>query len=367
VTRIVVLPADETACGLYRLRYPAGVVREVRPDWKIEVYRPSDVQLGRDARGRLAVLYGIPEPHSIDLLVMQRLDKAVLVQFVQWAQENGIAVVVDSDDAMWTIDPENAAYGSWNRKDGATHWRHLDRAMELADLVTVTTPTLERRYGKHGRCEVLPNYVPMDALETPNIRSEFDPVLTIGWAGSTLTHPGDLTVVGDAVRRVVAEWNVRVRVVGDALGAARNWGLSTVEKVGPTEPGEPYYTALTSIDIALVPLRDHTFNRGKSWLKALEFSAVGVPVIASPNPANAALQHAGVPLRLAETPSDWYHHLTDLIAPGRRADIGAALRADTAREARRQIGLWWTYEAHAEEWAEAWERAMARRRALAVR
>lgn len=339
------LPADESACGLYRMRFPAGAVGLVRPDWQIEVYRPTDVRLGTGMDGRLWSVQGIPEPDKIDCVIMQRVATQAQVGLISWFQSKGTAVVIDSDDAMWVIDKDNVAWKAWNTP--THHWRSLDQAAHLADLTTVTTPVLARRYGKHGRCEVLPNCIPADLMDLLEPLSRDDTRPVVGWAGFTSTHPGDLTVVGDAVARLGEE--VTVRVVGDAEGAARDWGIQGVEQVGPVKLGLPYYSALTLLDIGLVPLRTTAFNRAKSWLKALEYAATGVAVVASDTPENRRLSST-VPMLLDE----WYDSLRLLIdEPDHRAQ-----RVALAREA---VFKNHTYEVNAERWALAWERAMNRR------
>jgi len=353
--RVVVLPSDMTACGFYRMQLPAGAVQQIRPDWKIELYRPGDIQLAGDLAGLRAVK-GLPDPRGIDLLIVQRVGTRMTFQLVEWASRNGIATIMDSDDAMWAISKDNTAWQGWNTE--ACHWSWMDRTAEVVDLVTVTTPALAKRYGrKHGRAEVLPNCIPGEVENVVSERDKYPDTLTIGWAGFTGTHPHDLQVVGDAVKRVASEYHVKVRVVGDAAGASVAWGTD-VEQVDPRPKGMPYYHALTSIDIALVPL-DHTpFNNAKSYLKALEFSSVGVPVIASPTPANRSLA-ATVPIHLAVTSSDWYRYLVYLIEDD-------AFRQDVRGEAYRAVQKHHTYEANAAVWAETWERAVARQAKIKV-
>lgn len=352
MTRIVVLPADESACGYYRMRLPAGAVQQIRPEWDIEVYRPTDVLLGGGYNQELWEIKGIPDPTTIDLLVVQRVGSCLHHNFVRWAIEQGIAVVMDSDDAMWCIDKRNAAFKAWNSEHH--HWKWLDATSRIADLTTVTTPKLAERYGKHGRTAVLPNCIPGELYQHLNsIRDDFDSTVTIGWAGFTSTHPNDLPVVGDAVRRVVEDTGALVRVIGDGAGAARDWGLASIHEMPPVPIGMAYYTALTTMDIGLVPLESSTFNGAKSYLKALEMAAVGVPVVASPTPANRELSRT-VPIELVGNPREWYAAVTRLINnPEYRAERGQA-----AREAVFQHH---TYETNAEAWAGVWERAVVRR------
>lgn len=351
--RIAVIPMDDSACGYYRMQLPAAAVSLARPDWDIELYPPRSVQLAGDPAG-LRYVKGLHDPAGLDLVVMQRVGTPWAVQFLQWCGKNGIATVMDSDDAMWAIDKENTAYAAWNTKEGQ-HWRWTDAAAQAVDLVTVTTDRLASRYGKrHGRTEVLPNCVPAevgDIVPVPRISD----TIVIGWAGFTATHPRDLLVVGDAVRRVVSETGCKVAVIGDAQGAATAWGVP-VEPIPPATLGKPYYTALTALDVALVPLEDSTFNKSKSYLKALEFSSVGVPVVASDTPANRALSKT-VPILTSETEKDWYHHLHALVTmEGYRKEMSSIGFRSTQK--------FHTYEANGERWAAAWERAIRRRQML---
>lgn len=353
MTRIAVIPMDDSACGYYRMQLPAAVVQQARPDWDIELYPPRSVQLAGDPAG-LRYVKGLHDPAGLDLVVMQRVGTPWAVQFLQWCGKNGIATVMDSDDAMWAIDKENTAYAAWNTKEGQ-HWRWTDAAAQAVDLVTVTTERLASRYGKrHGRTEVLPNCVPSevgDLVPTPKNPDE----IVIGWAGFTATHPRDLLVVGDAVRRVVEETGCTVKVVGDAEGAQKAWGVPVVQ-IPPATLGKPYYTALTALDVALVPLEDSKFNRCKSYLKALEFSSVGVPVIASDTPANRELAKS-VPILAVRDENEWYRSLKMLVESEQARKV---LSADGFRAVQTDH----TYEANGERWAAAWERAINRRRML---
>lgn len=350
--RVAVIPGDESGCGTYRMMLPANSVGRIRPDWQIDLYRPGSVQLGSDEKGNLIGLRGLNDPDSIDLIVMQRIGTPASVKFIHWALNHGIAVSIDADDALWTIDKANAAWKAWNGRPN--HWQHMDEAAGIADLTTVTTKHLADRYGKHGRTEVVPNYVPEEVFSLSSVRHEFPDTVALGWTGFTATHPGDLKVVDDAVRRAVDDTGCVVRIVGDGGGAARDLDLmDRVESLGPQPLGPRYFLGLTSFDIGLVPLAESGFNRGKSSLKALEFSAMGLPVICSPTPANKLLGR-DVPLLFASTPDEWYEHIVRLV-------LDPAERHDRGKQGREAVQQGWTIEGNAEQWARAWERAAARR------
>lgn len=330
----------------------------MRPDWQVELYKPNMVQLAR-GRGNSLAMRGIDDPHSLDLMVIQRVGTEASVRFLRWAQEHGIAVVVDADDAMWCIDRDNTAWASWNeRTPERLHWKWADEAAKHADLVTVTTEALAKRYGAHGRCEVHPNRVFASTLDVPNIRDQFDPTPTLGWSGFVGTHPHDLQVVGTAVRDAVAATGALVRVVADPTGAEAAWGLpeGTVQGLGPYPLGPTYFSGLTAIDVGAVPLDRSTFNSNKSSLKALELSAAGAAVVATPTPANRALARQ-LPILLAESERQWVEHLTRLLSDGDE-------RRERGEQAREIVRAEWTIESAGEAWAQAWGRAVSRRQRM---
>lgn len=338
---------------------PANAVKKANPDWQIDLYKPGAVQIGSDSKGRPVAVKGL-HLDGLDLMVMQRIGKPPSLALMRWALDRGIAITTDADDALWAIHRDNRAWRSWN--GGESHWRYMDEAAELADLTTVTTDGLARRYAKHGRVEVLPNWVPVEVFDYPSARDRFDDRVALGWTGFTKTHPGDLRVVGNAVRDVIERsgGRVRARVIADGPGAAKEWGIGPehMDAIASQPLGADYFTAITTIDIGLVPLAPGPFNRCKSSLKALEFSAMGVPVVCTPTPANKELGK-DLPLLFASTPNEWFEHITRLAEdPDERHD-----RGHLAREVVQES---WTMEGNAHRWSGAWERAVARREKVLV-
>src|SRR5690606_15669216 len=112
---------------------------------------------------------------------------------------------------------------------------------------------------KHGRTEVIPNFVPQAAVDLP--LPQANEVFTAGWAGYTKTHPGDCEVSSPAAEAVLDAGGA-LRGIADRDGLAKEWGLdpSVVEEVPPRKLGPDYFTALAGLDLMLVGLRDTTFN-----------------------------------------------------------------------------------------------------------
>jgi glycosyltransferase involved in cell wall biosynthesis len=355
--RVIALPADETGCGSYRVIWPAAMVSNNHPDWTVEIYRPSDVRIAHD-HGRLVALQGL-DPTGADVVLMQRVGTPATLALMRHLQEQGIAVVLDADDALWSIHRDNSAYAAWNQE--GSHWSIMDQAAREADLVTVTTPRLAARYGKHGRVVILPNRVPAGALELRRDPPAPGQSLRFGWSGYVGTHPADLHVVGNAVTRVLQDTTADTLIVGDGNGILSAWNLydqaARVTATGSL-PLDAYFGGISRLDVGMVPLEESVFNRCKSGLKAAEFAAVGVPAVVTPTPAHTALAREGFPLYTAETPREWHEQLTALLTI---PEIRAAASELAYSAARRHM-----LENHAEEWAETWQRAAVRRQRLSA-
>lgn len=360
--RISVIPADNGGCGNYRLRWPAEAVAKLRPDWEVKIHEPrGDVKVGMNHAGEVVFMdLGWGEGVLPDLVVLQRTGTPVLAGVARFLKGNGVAVVVDFDDAMWCIQRANVAWQSWNMERAVKpqHWRYCDQVADMADLVTVTTTGLASRYGKHGRVEVLPNALPDLAFEVSSIRRNFDPALTFGWAGFTATHPRDCEISKPAAAEAY-DADLPLRVVGDGEGAARNWGvpLEYVDDLGAQGSMSDYYAALSSMDVMLVGLQNNPFNQRKSYLKVLEAASQGVVSIAAANQPHRELARSGFPVLLAQGPLDWKRMAEDFI---NRPE----LLAETRERLRTHI-LGHRISQRAQFWAEAWERAVRRSRATA--
>ncbi len=302
-----------------------------------------------------------------DVIVLQRPAHKHLVEAIPHLQAHGVAVVCDYDDDFDTIDMANPAYAAY---DPATNpmsnkvWAKL--ASELADLVTVATPALAKKYGAHGRCVVLPNCVPERYLKvTPfwpvgaERRCEYT---RIGWAGNPRTHPGDLEVMDKAIFNLVDNNRAVFRTIGtkktlDILGHGITSSFEFLNEYVEWVSIDEYPSLVASFDIGVVPLRDSTFNKSKSWLKGLEYAALGVPFVASPTKPYSSLSYLGAGDLVTTTTRNtmaWERAL------GRFLDDGDY--RDRRAEEGRAVAKVWTFENNAEKWAQAWKDAQTIRR-----
>jgi glycosyltransferase involved in cell wall biosynthesis len=78
-------------------------------------------------------------------------------------------------------------------------------------------------------------------------------------------------------------------------------------------------------DIALAPLQDDAWTRGKCALRILNYFAAGVAVVCSPVGANAEVVTPGETGEHATTPQEWYDALSRLASDAdRRARLARA-------------------------------------------
>lgn len=351
--KVLAYPADQGGCGFYRLIAPCRqlIAQGVDVDYVVDNDPPERQMqaLWRTNDDGSVTVVDVVAPDA-DVVVLQRPLHAKLAGAIPLLQAQGVRVVVEIDDDFEHISRRNVAWPMVQpHLSPARNRANLMRACELADLVTVSTPALAAVYGRHGRVRVVPNCVPADYLLQR--RDEHEGVW-VGWSGSTDTHPDDLQVTGNGVARAVHATGARVAVVGTGKGVRNALGLREIPLASGWRTLADYPEALAQFDVGIVPLEASAFNEAKSWLKGLEYAAVGVPFVATPTEQYRALHDEGMGL-LAETPRQWEGLVKRLV---RDEDF----RAEQAWQGRQRAESW-TIEANVERWVDAWSAALSTR------
>lgn len=347
--KVQILAADKGGCGFYRCVEPARVARDLDVD--VEVIYGLDVEARESISTKMVE---VTEVHSdADLLVVQRPLSNALTSMIEQAQRQGIATIVEIDDDFDNTSKRNIAYKYMHEGDhSGAHW--VRKATSLADLVTVSTPALEK-YAPHGRSEVLRNCVPQSLVDCFPVYERRDPeaLLSVGWTGTTQTHPNDLQVTKGSINDVLTEYNAGFNVVGDGKNVQKFLRLdSTIpfDYTGWTELDMYYSDLVLYLDIGIVPLELSNFNQAKSTLKGLEMAALGIPFVASPTREYLRLEAYGVG-KTAKAPGDWRRHLGRWLRDPERS-------VKDAKKYRGIIEENFTYELNAQSWINAWQRAI---------
>lgn len=362
--KVYIYPADRFGCGALRAIWVGQALALQGHD---AVVVPPDAAGTRTALGMISQGNGlegkvdasgrtvaVSAPDDADVIVLQRVTHAGLAGAIPIWRRCGIAVVVDIDDDLSAIHPSNPAWAGLHPKTGKKgfSWLTAEQACADATLVTVSTPALLARYAPHGRGIVVPNTVPAEYFsigERAQAMRSGPPV--VGWGGSVGSHPDDLQAVGGAIERHVADGG-RFTVVGPQEGVARALGLgeSGWKATGGVSLAEWPATLARELSVGLAPLADTRFNAAKSWLKPLEYAALGIPSVVSPRAEYRRLrdQHGiGV---IASKPKDWIKAIRKLTTDDAwRRDV-----AEIGRFGASQLIL----ENNAWRWWEAWAAAM---------
>lgn len=348
--KVLVYPADRHGCGHHRLIWPTEILRSRGHD--VSVIDPSARGISMVVEGDTVKSVNFPEA---DVIVLQRVTHSYLAQAIPMFQKKGVKIVVDIDDDLTAIHPDNPSFWRLHPRNfgrvmenGKKHlhsWRFLNEACKQADLVTISTPLLASKYASHGRYSVLYNYLAPHYYNVEHIDSD-----VIGWPASIHSHPNDPDTVGSAIARLVSQGNQFLHF-GDNLRTEKAFNLlpgSAKSQVGINLYDWPT-TMAKEIGIGIAPLADTSFNHAKSWLKPLEMSAVGIPWVGSPRTEYARLANRGCGI-LVDRPKEWFKKLNQFSKnPSMRQEY-----SEMGREVSKSLRL----EDHAEEWLEAWSRTL---------
>lgn len=345
--KVYVIPADAHACGHNRLIWPANVLQKQGHNIEIVPPKKGSGFLAKTMEGPNGqeILTSIQMPEDMDVVVIQRPAHPLQPQMIDCLRQNKVAVVVDMDDDMSTIHPNNSAFQMYRPRSGSPFsWKWAAESCKRATLVTCSTRALLKTYAKHGRGMVIDNYVPKAYLN-------FDKPDTgcFGWAGTTKSHPDDLQVTGKATQQLVDEGHQLRIVGGDRKVQAALKLTEPPQMTGSMTLDKWALTIADTMDVGMAPLSPSTFNAAKSRLKGIEMFALGIPWVASPREEYRRLtREAGAGL-LADHPKQWYSQLkallTDEVLRKEQAEAGRTYMQDQ------------TYEVNAWRQMEAWTRA----------
>ena len=305
--------ADRGGCGFYRVELPLRALREYGG------HRTS-VMLQEQGFVEYAQMGNCGGRAMINLV--QRIVLPGMIPAVRRLRRPPSKVVYEIDDDMFAIDPSNKdAFSLYSQPSVIDA---LVTAARYSDLVTVSTEPLaavmEARTGV--RTVVLPNCV--DDAMFAITRPRRDRV-RVGWAGG-MGHDADMRSVIAPLRKFIDRHPfVDVHLIGHDF-------RDLVKRPGVLHTGWqntiPGYWRSIDFDVGIAPLAFNVFNQSKSALKCLEYSALGIPTIASDAKPYREVIIDGVTGFLVTRPDQWVKRLHDLVNDrAMREEMGAAARA----------------------------------------
>lgn len=331
--RLLGLPYNPDGCGYYRMWQPWGEL--ARSSGDLVVIPPPGKHLD-----------WVPdevEAAEFDLIARQRPSGADSVRdFRRW--KDRAALVYEVDDNIFA--PDRSGLPNWLDQD----MRDTALAcLKMADLVTVSTEPLADVMRRHNpNVTVVPNHIHADMLSMDRRRRD---EVTFAWAGG-ITHLQDLMLVRDPLRDVLDGSGAGMHFLG--------WDCSSV--VGVESRFTPWqvdvwdYYAAVDADVGVIPLVDTPFNACRSPIKALEYAALGIPVVASDVEAYRGFVRHGETGFLARTGQEWREYLGLLLAdPDLRESMGKAAR---------ELAGEWTIQRGWTQWQAAYDTVIGAREGI---
>ena len=131
------------------------------------------------------------------------------------------------------------------------------------------------------------------------------------------SHTPDLSIIASVLQELLAAYEGKLKL--EVWGTPLPSELQGVEGVSWHPSPTNIYTDFVKFfqtlefDFVIAPLADNLFNRCKSGLKFLEYSAIGAPGVYSKLPPYEDIVIDGVTGFLAGTETEWIEKLTRLI------------------------------------------------------
>lgn len=248
---------------------------------------------------------------------------------------HGGKILYDLDDLLHDMDAFSRSEYFRKRPEFASDFTVLSartrQMIDMADLVTVTTPALAESIEALGKpVEVIPNALSTALLGTYGTAPAAAPAegpVRICYLSGTATHSEDFEQCRSAVAALLAQHGqVELHIVGrlDLSGDAAPVMAGNIIR-HPVMPYEAMHGFLAGMDINLAPLAPNVFNDCKSELKIFEAALHRVPSVASPTRSYADTIRDGRTGFLAATPHEWESALTRLVGDAAlRRRIGQA-------------------------------------------
>lgn len=215
-------------------------------------------------------------------------------------------IIYDFDDAIWlpntTQENRIATFLKWHSKVKAIcRWSYkiscgnsylADYAMQFNKAVVVNPTTIDTT-----------------SLHNPDSynSTKNDSYVTIGWTGthSTLKYLNSLIPV---ITHLERENPIKFLIISNKNPYFKTNTIEFIKWCQETEIED-----LMKFDIGIMPLTDDIWAKGKCGFKALQYMALGIPVVASPVGAGNAIIENKVDGFLCKSHQEWLNHLTILI------------------------------------------------------
>jgi glycosyltransferase involved in cell wall biosynthesis len=333
VPNTLFLSRGNKATAWYRCALPALALGS---DWTCYEGTPPGVHL---VMGRIERQLTLADVAEYEVVVLQQPRGPEWLNMIRDWQRRGVVVLADMDD--WTRGIRKRKDHDFAEAFGRKTIQDYELCLRAVDGIICSTPWLAERYASlNPSTYVCRNGIDLKRYALTLPARDY---VGIGWSGAT----GHLLAMRPWLAEVEAVMQERADTrfvsVGQGFASLLSETFGTERCVSiPFTSLETYPSSMTLYDVALAPAGDSSFYRGKSDLRWLEASALGLPIIADPV-VYPDIEH-GVTGFHASTPGEMGEILRELVAdePLRRR-VGAAAKAYVTEHRSAQVS--------AQQWA----------------
>jgi O-antigen biosynthesis protein len=254
-----------------------------------------------------------------DIVVAQKMHSAMGLSLIEMIQDRTHKpILMETDDDATAVDSRSPSYVAYNPGSDYEWW--FTRQLSKSDGVIVSTPYLKERFSQYNNnIHVIRNGIDFSIWDKAKKGPEH-PKIRIGWMGSC-THFKDLELVWPAIETILnLNKNVEFYCIGYDPELPKNDKIHVIPEWVSID-GYPDKMKKYNFDIGIGPLADSYFNRAKSNLRFLEYSAMKVPcVLSDVEPFKSAKGYAQV---VDNSVDSWVSALQGLIDhPSKRKKLG---------------------------------------------
>lgn len=242
------------------------------------------------------VLYLMKNKKKFDFVIIEKeLFQYCPYFFERWLLKN-INYIIDMDD-----NPKSK-YFKYNLLK-SIYGQKINKLVKYSKFTTVGNKWYFEEF-REGNLKYLPTVIEKEKYYIT--KNKANKKIIIVWIGSPSTEKY-LYLIKKPLENLSKKYNFTLRIIG---GTQKIEGISC-EILKWTEELES--KLISESDIGIMPLYNGYFEKGKCGFKLIQYMASGLPVIASPSPANNEIIDQGINGYIAENIENWEKYLEKLI------------------------------------------------------
>ena len=235
----------------------------------------------------------------------------------RWYRLLSKKIIYDIDDLVYLLNTSSTnSIASYFRSSGKYFY-----LMKKSNHVITCTPYLDKIVKQHNSKTTDISSTVDTNLYLPINTYDNKKELVIGWTGS-YSSTAYLNSISDILVEITKKFNCKFLAIGSRDFEVNNLAFKKIPWNAKTEVKD-----LQKIDIGVYPLPGLEWDQGKSGLKAIQFMALGIPVVASAIGANFRVIEHGKSGFLVKSREEWYQYLSQLISDSNlRKNLGLNAR-----------------------------------------